>query len=527
MAYPSVRGGPIKKALPKKHPETASLAGLPDYARIALQILLAAAALAFIALFLLVAVKRAGYPYELEWMEGGVIDHIARILNGDQLYVEPGVEFVTYTYTPLFFYAGALAAKVLGTGFLAGRLVSLAASLGCLALIFLFVRRETGSPFFGLMAAGLFAAAYSVTGFWYDLARPDMLFLLLILASAYLLRVHDTTWLLALSGLLAFLAFMSKQTTLFVAIPLASYSLGVLPGWKKAIFPGVFLGALGLSTLLLNWASDGWYYYYVFQLPRYHAIISKNFDTFPLFIYRLAVALAFSLYFVVAAFFAKDRRPAYFYSLFLGGLLFASWSVSIREGSFDNVFIPAAAGIAICFGLGAHALYKQTADDEKESPVAGRLLPLFVLLLCGAQFATLGYDPRDQWPSEADLRAGDELVRLLRDTEGDVFLPFHGFLGPKAGKRMFAQGVAIGDVIAARGPEADTLQQDINRAYNEGEFSTLVIDGEMDPGLASWLGLDAEAAASLSCEEMNYAERYDFYPVTGMRTRPETICSRK
>ncbi|MFH1143060.1 MAG: hypothetical protein V1774_00780, partial [Candidatus Eisenbacteria bacterium] len=45
------------------------------------------AAGAFLLLYLLVALQRIAYPWELEWMEGGLVDHVQRIVNGQGIYV--------------------------------------------------------------------------------------------------------------------------------------------------------------------------------------------------------------------------------------------------------------------------------------------------------------------------------------------------------------------------------------------------------------------------------------------------------
>jgi len=111
----------------------------------ALRWILALSALAYLLLFLYLALRRLGYPYELEWMEGGTVDHVRRILSGQRLYVEPSIEFTPFIYTPLYFYTAALLAKVFGVSFFALRLVSFLSSIGCFVIIFQFVRRETRS----------------------------------------------------------------------------------------------------------------------------------------------------------------------------------------------------------------------------------------------------------------------------------------------------------------------------------------------------------------------------------------------
>src|SRR5437016_5947719 len=67
---------------------------------------------------------RIGYPFELEWMEGAMVDHAARVRAGLPIYCAPTPEHVAFLYTPLLYQLGALVSLVTGQGFLALRLVS-------------------------------------------------------------------------------------------------------------------------------------------------------------------------------------------------------------------------------------------------------------------------------------------------------------------------------------------------------------------------------------------------------------------
>ena len=91
-------------------------------------------AAAYILVYLAVALLRLRYPFQLEWIESGSLDQVRRILSGRKLYARPSLGFVSFIYTPVYFYVSAAAARVLGDGFLPLRLVSLAASLGCMGL---------------------------------------------------------------------------------------------------------------------------------------------------------------------------------------------------------------------------------------------------------------------------------------------------------------------------------------------------------------------------------------------------------
>src|SRR5262245_21490265 len=57
---------------------------------------------------LLLWARRAAHPFDLEWMEGGMLAHAWRIQHGLPLYDAPAAEFVPYLYPPG--YAAVLAA---------------------------------------------------------------------------------------------------------------------------------------------------------------------------------------------------------------------------------------------------------------------------------------------------------------------------------------------------------------------------------------------------------------------------------
>ena len=100
-------------------------------------------ALVPIVIYLHVALCQLGYPFELEWMEGGAVEMVGRVLHGQALYVAPSLHYVPYTYPPLYFWMSALVAKMTGLSFLPLRLVSLVSSVGCFGLLFWMVKRET------------------------------------------------------------------------------------------------------------------------------------------------------------------------------------------------------------------------------------------------------------------------------------------------------------------------------------------------------------------------------------------------
>src|SRR5258707_1959686 len=64
------------------------------------------------AAFLAIAVARLVYPYEIEWLEGGLADEVQLILRGQMPYAAPSLHAVAFIYPPLDFYLSAAVAAV-------------------------------------------------------------------------------------------------------------------------------------------------------------------------------------------------------------------------------------------------------------------------------------------------------------------------------------------------------------------------------------------------------------------------------
>ena len=105
------------------------------------------AALASIATFVLVALKRLSYPFELEWMEGAMRVAVERVLSQQPIYTPPSLEFGPFPYNPLFYYIAAGVARLFGVGLLSLRLLSFTATVTSFVLIYAIVHLETrGGP---------------------------------------------------------------------------------------------------------------------------------------------------------------------------------------------------------------------------------------------------------------------------------------------------------------------------------------------------------------------------------------------
>ena len=165
----------------------------------------------FLVMYVVIAVAGWRYPYELEWMEGGVLTHVQRVLHGQSLYGRSSVRFTPFIYTPLYYYASAAAAWVIGPSLSTLRLVSILGSLLALGAVYRLVAAETKARWPGVVGACLLAACFRVAGAWLDLARVDVLFLGLLLAALVCVRGSES-WRRALAaGALFGAAFLTNR----------------------------------------------------------------------------------------------------------------------------------------------------------------------------------------------------------------------------------------------------------------------------------------------------------------------------
>jgi hypothetical protein len=498
-----------------------ALAALPQVVKIAVL----GGALLYLVMFVALACMRMSYPHELEWMEGGTIQHVQRVLDGQQIYVEPTLEFTPFIYTPLYFWVAAAASKVLGLGFFSLRLVAFVATLGCAAAILLFVRRETRSFYCGGLSACLYLATFTLTGGWLDISRSDPLFILLLLGSVYALRSKPGLLVAALAGVLLALSFLAKQTALMVAVPLVLYTLISARKHPRLLaFPVVFITLVIVSSRLLDGATDGWFSFYIFELPRMHAFLPEKTIRFWLFDVGqpLSIALGLSLVTIGLMLRKPNKNDFIFFFLLLGGMVGAAWFSRMHDGGYNNVVMPAYAFLAMLFGMGIHTL---TASGE-ESPagllgIDQRHFGTAVMVLCLIQFLSLSYDPRLQLPTAADRQAADSFSSTLKAFEGDVLVPYHGELASRSGKLFCAQGMALNDVLRMEDSKIQRkLEDEIATAIQSGTYDAIVLD---EP----WYWFMDEIEQAYEFKGSLFDRNDIFWPVSGVRLRPEFLYVRR
>lgn len=393
------------------------------------------------------------------------------------------------------------------------------------------VRRWTGSLWWGLFGAGVYAACLEAGGAWFDLARVDNLALALLLGGWLALEMdHDgraaPPWRHALAALLLCGSFLAKQSVLPVILLLAVYTLATGRGYRRWLFPGLSL--LGISGLVVwyNQQSGGWFNYYVFELPAAHALEPSALAGFWRFdlLEPLPFLLAATLLAGVQALYARqDHKLAWLATLF-AALVGTAWLGRLHTGGYLNVLLPAYAFLAVWGARSLHHLlepafddpftaFRQLADERTED-----LRHSLVLLACLLQLALLVYDPRDHLPRPGDRANIQALRTWVESRKGELWLPTLGWLVPAGSGHGAAHEMALLDVLRGpEGPVRDSLDHQIRTALDSGRWSAVVLD-------RPWDGVEPSRRYTpvpppLAADRMPA-------PLTGMETRPALFLQR-
>lgn len=456
-----------------------------------------------VALFLLVALSRFSYPFAIEWLEGNTFLHVMRVLQGQPLYVAPSYDFITLIYTPLYYYISAPIAAVTGNIMMAMRLVSLLATLAAFAALYAIARAYGASSIASLLAVGLFAAAYPVTGFWFDTAKSDMLSVALLLVAIALVVSLPQARLsvVVLSSVFLCLAFAAKQQAILFTPFLVLHLL--LQRWYRmaAIFTVsfalLFISFVGIS----NWLSEGWFWFYIFVMPSAAPLLTDTIDDVLGQLLRdywpLAMMLGLALVWRMRSESRQlSSRQLSFVSLVVLLVGVSLWSV-IKLYAYLNHLIFAAAGLAL---LGA-----KVSDYIllRNAPVSWgqRLIHAGTIVLLITQFAGLGYDPRSQMPAPAWVAEGYALVEELRTAPEPIFVPIAPYLLAMADRNTHFHGSSLGDlnVMIQQRPETKAIYQpyidQINAAIRSARTAVL-------PN-ARWFDATFRAERGYVCEPLN------------------------
>ncbi len=455
--------------------------------------------------WIVLALIRLPYPFELEWVGGAMRDHCLRIAQGLPLYTPPGPDWIPYEYPPLYMWLAARLSLSTGcTLYVAMRAISILSTIGCALLIGVWTRQLIGNTehrgLWSMTAAGLFLAAYRLTGAWYDVERIDMLFLFLSLSGILLLeRGGNATGLAAL--ILACAFFTKQQAILFVVGGAAA--MAYRRQWRALVlFAVLSILFCTIPAVALNSASGGWFGYYCFHVPlangtRIDLARQYLFGDLPLYAPCFALlAIAALIAYQQRAAHTRLERYAVLIAMTLMGLL-GSLMSRAHWGGDQNVLIAGFLflGTAACVAVGR-------MDHLYGKAVA----PLCLLLI--AQFLVGAYRPDAQLPTPANRVAGERYLRAVRDLErsGEVLCLDHG---GQTNPPHF-QTLGLRDVL-----EADKrLPESIIAALRAHRYAVVLVDVIPDRGSPFGAALAANYAPT-DCLNMRATWVVTGFPTPG------------
>jgi hypothetical protein len=440
----------------------------PAYVRAGLALAVALGVFHAVA-FAWVAVVRAKFPFDLEWMEGGELLHAREVLAGRALYADASADFAPLPYEPLHTYAVAAAARVFGLSYATGRGVSFCAAALFAALTAAIVKRETRRPALAWGAGAASFVLFPMSHFWTDLVRVDMLFLAVLLGAIGYARAFASrreSWLVG--ALLLYVAFYTKQLA-SVFLPVLVVAIGRKRGVRAALAcGGAFVALIALDRLVGNAITGGRYGFTTVFVPSGQ----------PLVLRRAPYALLYLL---------SDAGPGVLLALLYvalraravrqtGGLrrllaILDGWPLAILCGALATLLAFLHPGGAV----------NNVLTVEMFFPIVGAIvvdralrllrrpeLSGLAIGLAAAQLAILVYDPRAHVPSPAAYAAEARLDSFLRDAPGPVLVPDHPFAALEAGKAPSYQTCTLWERRYRLGDRAfpDDLRAKIrDRAY--------------------------------------------------------------
>lgn len=473
------------------------------------------AAVVFAAIYFYTALPRVFYPYDLDFIEDGMLMASYRMANSQPVFMAPNAEFVPHVYMPLYSWLGGLLFTVTGPGFAPLRLLSLAAVIVIGGLIFWIARYETEQGWLGIVCAGLFLGGYRISGFWYELARVDTLFVALVLAGVTLLSVPrdpiSNGRMTVAAGVLA-LSFFTKQTTLLFGVVATFYLLFTL-GRRAWVFAATFGAWVGVPALLLNISSEGWFFFYTLKIAGINPIEVERVLNF-VFFELLGLMAALSITAIGAGLLGVRQTGARVFSdqpwlawIATAVVVSAVGRASVG-GNLNNLML---AHSFLC--LSPALLMRRWKLAPNLSPQWGVAL---ISLLAIFQFALGAYNPLRYIPGFTLRHNGDQLIGQIAAIDGEVLVLMHPYYALLAGKTPSAQMAALWH---ARQRGTEPLPKDFSGRIEHQYYAAIISDEslfETETEFARLLSEYYYPAKTLEADESPTT-------TTGMIVRPKTI----
>ncbi len=446
---------------------------------------------------------RIEHPYDLEWMEGGMLLHAARVAEGLPLYVTPSETFIPFIYPPMYpWVIGGLSELGFPLDYALGRGVSVVGIAVAALVLVCAIKKEGGSALLGLGSATLFVACYPDAGAFFDLVRNDGLLMGLLAAALFSVR---TGW-LRTGGMLLTAAYLTKHTSALFGLP-ALWWLWHHEGRSSAkqFVRWSVVPALAI-TAVLTVASDGLFLTYVLGVPSVHPFVAERFFiTAPTEFWKALPWMVGVIALTWLLFRRASSRGMRFWVVQGVTALLVSAVMRGHHGGFLNVLIPGLWALALWSGLAIHSL---------RSRWPGLLVRVATSVLIAWQLWSVRWVPEKYTPTAADRAAGDAIVEQLRAVDGEILAPWQPWMPVQAGKTGSIALIALWDIDHEQGPLHDEAQVIAKSIRSKHWGAVLSARSKLKRGL-----------------EKHYTKSPQFerpkgkalYPKTGWRVRPHEL----
>jgi hypothetical protein len=213
--------------------------------------------------------------FALEMNESICLDLADRVAHGDPLFSKPSADYISSCYPPFYFQLTGALLRFTGPSLPALRLVS----IGSLVLLCLITGIAMGKcSYSGVAIAltiGLFLAAYEKAGDWYELARVDMLYVLLLGGAFWCILLARKKIGLLVGIALVCLSIRTKHTTVFFLPVLALLVRSRFGNWWAVGATAAPILAFTVELLL-----DEWAWFYLIKLPRQQRLVPSQINQF-------------------------------------------------------------------------------------------------------------------------------------------------------------------------------------------------------------------------------------------------------
>lgn len=471
-----------------------------------------------IVLFYLIA-KRIAYPFELEWLEGDMLLTAIRVMEGKAIYAAPGYEYVSGIYPPVYYFAVASFFKVFEPGFFVIRSVSVLGLIGVLSIVFAVINRETSVRWLGIAGLGFFSAFYAFHASWYDIARLDSFFYLLLLSAIFVASmVNRNPWAVVVSSILFCLAIYTKQSAL-VFSPFAFLYIFMHDKRQSFVFAGILAVSCLIVFILLQLSSEGRFIDFTLLRPL-------SFPNEPGYLYKyiqdviagfpVLAALTLGFVLVVVSDYKKTKIITIWEIMLIPAVM-----TYIRIRPVVGAYLNDSIYLTLWFSILVPIWLNRYVIEGKIKKL--KYLGTVILALIIFQLSLLWFAPGKWVPSSGSVAKGNSVIQRLREAEGPVFVHLHPVYAWLAEKETHFNSVNLwaynlpAKLEARPQFEVTELYEKISGQY----FSVIVLDNQSD-----WYGekiVELVRRHYRLESRISYDTDKEFMTLTGFETRPETI----